>query len=90
MVIDAEIEGKDLSFKSVDQVDQIRPYGMKNERPTFLLSGVSIHSLNGVDTTKITCLGKSELIKTSSSLLAFQWAIKLEKYQILAEMLSVM
>jgi single-stranded-DNA-specific exonuclease len=79
IVIDAEIDGKDLSYNLVDQVDQIRPYGMKNERPTFLLSGVSIHNLKRVGHDKNHLLGKIKINQDEFKFIGFSMGEKISE-----------
>lgn len=77
--IDAEINDSDLSISLVDQVNTIRPYGMLNERPTFIIKGVSIHSLRKVGFDKTHLLGKIRLGHTDYKFIAFSMADKADE-----------
>jgi single-stranded-DNA-specific exonuclease len=69
--IDAEIEGTDLDLNLVEKVNLIRPYGMKNERPTFMLKGVTIFNLRRVGHDKNHLLGKIRVGQQEFKFIAF-------------------
>ena len=69
--IDTELAYNDINLNLIEQVDTIRPYGMKNERPTFLIKGVSMHSMRQVGHDKSHLLGKLRLDTTDYKFIAF-------------------
>lgn len=79
LVIDTVLEGKDLNLSLVDQVNTIRPYGMKNERPTFMLSNVSLHSLKRVGHDQNHLLGKIRIEQNDFKFIAFSMGEKINQ-----------
>lgn len=69
--IDTELTYPDISLNLIEQVDTIRPYGMKNERPVFLIKGVSMHNMRQVGHDKSHLLGKLRLDTADYKFIAF-------------------
>jgi single-stranded-DNA-specific exonuclease len=69
--IDTELVYGEINLNLIEQVDTIRPYGMKNERPTFLIKGVSMHNMRQVGHDKSHLLGKLRLDTADYKFIAF-------------------
>jgi single-stranded-DNA-specific exonuclease len=79
LVIDTEISYKDINNTLLDQVDTIRPYGMKNERPTFLIRGVTIHNLKRVGHDKNHLLGRIRVEQNDFKFIGFAMGDKISE-----------
>ncbi len=79
LVIDTELTGKDLNLGLVDQVDTIRPYGMKNERPTFIIRGVTLHNLKRVGHDKNHLLGRLRIDQADFKFIGFSIGDKINQ-----------
>jgi len=73
LIIDSEVDFKDISFNLLDQIDTLRPFGMKNERPLFLIRGAYLQGMRRVGHDRKHLLGKARLDQKDYKFIAFNF-----------------
>lgn len=71
--IDTLITHKDITGSLIDQIDTIRPFGQKNDRPLFLLRGVYLQDMRRVGHDRKHLLGKAKLDTDTYKFIAFNF-----------------
>jgi len=71
--IDTEINQSDINNNLIAQLDTIRPFGMKNDRPMFLIKGVYLQDMRRVGHDRKHLLGKAKLDTDLYKFIAFNF-----------------
>lgn len=74
--IDAELLSKDINTNTIDQVNRLRPFGMKNNRPVFLIKGVYLQNMRRVGHERKHLLGKARIDTNDFKFIAFNMGDK--------------
>lgn len=69
--IDAELTLKDLNHDLIDQINTLRPFGVKNDRPIFLIKGAYLQGMRRVGHERKHLLGKARLDTEDFKFIAF-------------------
>jgi single-stranded-DNA-specific exonuclease len=74
--IDAELTFKDINSNTISQINRLRPFGMKNNRPVFLIKGVYLQNMRRVGHDRKHLLGKARIDTDDFKFIAFNMGDK--------------